>query len=59
MSSNPEPERRESFRHADGRVCWCLPYALERSPYQLHHGWFYGEPPDLRRCDRDHEEGQP
>ena len=43
----------ESFRHEDGRVCRFLPYALD-GQVGLLHAWFYGVPPEMRRCQREH-----
>jgi hypothetical protein len=41
------------FTHADGRVCRCLPYALDGVDGLLE-GYFYGDPPTMRRCHREH-----
>jgi len=54
MTTDPEPQTYPSIRHADGRVCYRLPYALESQPRQLLHAYFYGESPELRKCDRAH-----
>ncbi len=43
----------ESFTHSDGRVCRYLPYAVDYLA-GLQHGYFYGTPPDMRRCHREH-----
>ena len=43
----------ESFTHSDGRVCRLLPYALD-GVAGLLEGYFYGAPPDLRKCQREH-----
>jgi hypothetical protein len=51
------------FTHADGRVCHHLAYALETMPVrQQLYGWFYGQAPDLLKCQREHlygPDGQP
>jgi hypothetical protein len=52
-------ETRHAYQHADGRLCRWLAYSLDHnsdSPSgQLLRAWFYGLPPDMRRCDRDHD----
>jgi len=50
--------RRSVYEHEDGRVCRWLAYSLDHDSLQpsgiLLHAWFYGLPPDMRRCQRDH-----
>lgn len=53
MSESEQPQSFPSIRHADGRICRYLPYALD-GVRGLRHAYFYGEPPDMRRCLREH-----
>ena len=48
----------QTYRHDDGRVCRYLPYALD-GVAGLLHAYFYGAPPEMRKCLREHglEEG--
>ena len=51
-----------TYRHPDGRLCRFLAYTVENQLALatlpgLRYGWLYGDPPELRRCDReDHPE---
>lgn len=51
-------ETQQTFTHSDGRQCRYLPYALD-GVQGLLHAYFYGMPPDMRKCLREHGlEGQ-
>jgi hypothetical protein len=51
--TDPAPAHPESFTHSDGQVCYYLPYARD-GVSGLLHGYFYGAPPDMHRCHREH-----
>ena len=59
-TESEQPGSEASIRHADGRLCRYLPYALD-GVQGLLHAYFYGEPPDMRKCLREHglQEGGP
>ena len=49
------------YEHDDGRICRWLAYTVdhdsERPSGVLLRAYFYGLPPDMRKCWRDHPQG--